>query len=104
MHCLPHVGLAASSKTLNVAGKQLNWHGLITGGVWCLPAIALLWWLGSGELVLKVLIACALTTWLVQRWFRQRLGGMTGDCLGACQQLNELAILLAAAVAVHQIV
>ena len=104
MHCLPHVGIAASSKTLNVAGKQLNWRGLVTGCIWCLPAIALLWWLGADELVLKVLIACTLTTWLVQRWFRQRLGGMTGDCLGACQQLNELAILLAAAVAVHQIV
>ena len=29
-------------------------------------------------------------------WFRRRLGGYTGDCLGATQQLGELAILLAA--------
>ena len=95
MHNLPHVGLAASSKTLHVAGKQLGWRGLITGAIWCLPLVALLWWLGSGWLILKIAIACTLTTWLLQRWLRKRLGGMTGDCLGACQQLNELAMLLA---------
>ena len=95
MHTLPHVGLAASSKTLHVAGKQLGWRGLITGAIWTLPMVALLWWLGSGWLILKIAIACTLTTWLLQRWLRKRLGGMTGDCLGACQQLNELAVLLA---------
>ena len=103
MHFLPHIGQAASSKTLDVAGKQMGWRGLMTGAIWCLPAIALLWWLGSGELVAKVIIACSLSTWLLLRWFRRRLGGMTGDCLGACQQVNELVILLAAAFAVHQI-
>ena len=97
MHTLPHVGLAASSKTLHVAGKQLGWRGLITGAIWCLPMVALLWWFGSGWLILKIAIACTVTTWLLQRWLRKRLGGMTGDCLGACQQLNELAMLLAVA-------
>lgn len=27
-------------------------------------------------------------------WFNKRIGGYTGDCLGAAQQLNELAFLL----------
>lgn len=98
MHNLAHVGLAASSKTLNVAGQQLGWRGLITGALWTLPIVALLWWFGSGWLLLKIAIACSVTTWLLQRWLRKRLGGMTGDCLGACQQLNELAVLLAIAV------
>ena len=97
MHNLAHVGLAASSKTLNVAGQQLGWRGLITGALWTLPIVALLWWFGSGWLILKIAIACTVTTWLLQRWLRKRLGGMTGDCLGACQQLNELAVLLAIA-------
>ncbi|PIG00562.1 adenosylcobinamide-GDP ribazoletransferase [Comamonas sp. 26] len=97
MHNLAHVGLAASSKTLNVAGQQLGWRGLITGALWTLPMVALLWWFGSGWLLLKIAIACSVTTWLLQRWLRKRLGGMTGDCLGACQQLNELAVLLAVA-------
>ena len=72
MHFLPHIGQAASSKTLDVAGKQMGWRGLMTGAIWCLPAIALLWWLGSGELVAKVIIACSLSTCLLLRWFRSR--------------------------------
>ena len=102
MHCLPHVGLAATSKTLHVAGKQLGWAGLLTGALWCLPALGLLWWLGTVTLVAQIALACTITTWLLLRWFRKRLGGMTGDCLGACQQFNELAILLTVAIASHR--
>lgn len=97
MHQLPHVGLVATSKTLHVAGKQLGWQGLLTAALWCLPCFGLLLWLGVYSFVLCLLASMLLTTWLLQRWFRQRLGGMTGDCLGACQQLNELAMLLASA-------
>ncbi|WP_370681054.1 adenosylcobinamide-GDP ribazoletransferase [Comamonas sp. GB3 AK4-5] len=103
MHNLPHVGLATSSKTLHVAGQQLGWNGLLTAALWCLPALALLAWLGSYTLVLALLAAMGITTWLLQRWFWRRLGGMTGDCLGACQQLNELALLLAAAIHLRQL-
>ncbi|TMN75761.1 adenosylcobinamide-GDP ribazoletransferase, partial [Pseudoalteromonas sp. S410] len=28
------------------------------------------------------------------KWFNAQLGGYTGDCLGAAQQLAELVILL----------
>jgi adenosylcobinamide-GDP ribazoletransferase len=103
MRNLPHVGLAASSKTLHVAGQQMGWPGLLTGALWCLPALALLTWLGTYTLVLGMVAAMAITTWLLLRWFRRRLGGMTGDCLGACQQLNELALLLAAAIHLRQL-
>lgn len=103
MRSLPHVGLAASSKTLHVAGQQMGWPGLLTGALWCLPALALLAWLGTYTLVLGMVAAMAITTWLLLRWFRHRLGGMTGDCLGACQQLNELALLLAAAIHLRQL-
>lgn len=34
--------------------------------------------------------------WVIARWFRARLGGYTGDTLGAVQQVTELAILLVA--------
>ncbi|MDR3003704.1 MAG: adenosylcobinamide-GDP ribazoletransferase [Acidovorax sp.] len=103
MRSLPHVGLAASSKTLHVAGQQMGWPGLLTGALWCLPALALLAWLGTYTLVLGMVAAMAITTWLLLRWFHHRLGGMTGDCLGACQQLNELALLLAAAIHLRQL-
>jgi adenosylcobinamide-GDP ribazoletransferase len=40
-------------------------------------------------------LACALVTWVCARWYRQRLGGYTGDTLGAAQQFSEVAALLA---------
>ncbi len=43
---------------------------------------------------LFVLILVALTTWLSGRYFVKRIGGYTGDCLGATQQLTELAAYL----------
>jgi adenosylcobinamide-GDP ribazoletransferase len=33
--------------------------------------------------------------WACGRWFRRRLGGVTGDTLGAAQQFSELAVILA---------
>jgi adenosylcobinamide-GDP ribazoletransferase len=103
MRGLPHVGLAATSKTLHIAGRQLDGKGLLVGAAWCLPALLLLGWLHNLFLLPGLLIAGATTTWLMQRWLRQRLGGMTGDCLGACQQLNELAMLLAAMAAMERL-
>ena len=40
-------------------------------------------------------VASVLTTGLCARWLRRRLGGFTGDTLGATQQIVELAGLLA---------
>ncbi|KGH14531.1 adenosylcobinamide-GDP ribazoletransferase [Comamonas thiooxydans] len=103
MRSLPHVGLAASSKTLHIAGRQLGWQGMLTGGLWCLPALGLLGWLGAWSFAPSLLAAMLVTTWLMKRWLRKRLGGMTGDCLGACQQLNELALLLASCIYLRQL-
>lgn len=44
--------------------------------------------------VAAALLAAALVTALAARYFRRRIGGMTGDCLGACNQMVELATYL----------
>jgi adenosylcobinamide-GDP ribazoletransferase len=36
----------------------------------------------------------ALSAWLAARYFKRRIGGYTGDCLGATQQTAELVFLL----------
>lgn len=41
-------------------------------------------------------VAALLTTAAAAAYVRQRIGGYTGDCLGAVQQLSELAFLLVA--------
>lgn len=40
--------------------------------------------------------AAAITALVAARYFQRRIGGYTGDCLGAVQQLTELVFLLAA--------
>jgi adenosylcobinamide-GDP ribazoletransferase len=40
------------------------------------------------------LAAALLMAWVMARWLRRRLGGYTGDTLGAAEQLAELAVLL----------
>ncbi len=40
------------------------------------------------------LVLVAVVTWLAARYFVKRIGGYTGDCLGATQQLTEIAFYL----------
>jgi adenosylcobinamide-GDP ribazoletransferase len=49
-----------------------------------LPPLAALWALG----------AAAIVTWLAARYFVRRIGGYTGDALGATQQASELAFYI----------
>ncbi|MCM2308482.1 MAG: adenosylcobinamide-GDP ribazoletransferase [Sulfuritalea sp.] len=44
--------------------------------------------------VLAALAAVVLSTLLAARYFLRRIGGYTGDCLGAAQQLGEVAFYL----------
>jgi len=45
--------------------------------------------------ILAAFVASALATWWLARKFARRIGGYTGDCLGAVQQLAEAVIYLA---------
>jgi len=68
-------------------------------------ALALGWTLVTGlallpllQLGAALLALAAIVLWM-RRWLKRRLGGYTGDNLGACQQLSELAVLLVLAAA-----
>lgn len=64
--------------------------------LWSLPAAGLLVVVG-GLNGAVALVAAALVALFMVRLLRRRLGGFTGDGLGATQQLGELAIYLALA-------
>ena len=55
-----------------------------------LPALLPLFFLPFWPVVFALLFAVGATYWLA-RMFEKRIGGYTGDCLGATQQLAELA-------------
>jgi adenosylcobinamide-GDP ribazoletransferase len=46
------------------------------------------------EILLLSLISLALISHISGRFFRKKLGGYTGDCLGAAQQVGEIGLLL----------
>jgi len=50
-------------------------------------------WLAPQALVLAVSAGVA-AAWFLARKFQRRIGGYTGDCLGAVQQFSEVAIYL----------
>ena len=109
---MPHVGDAAGSKSKPLA-DQISLPALLTGFIWCFMALALvscaqaatefivvdLTDVGLLQALLGAVLA-SLAAWaLMARWFWRRLGGFTGDCLGATQQVCELAFYLGLAVA-----
>lgn len=75
---------AAKAKPL---ATRLRWHELGIAAVCGLAPCLLL----PMHATLVALAATALVTALLARYFVRRIGGYTGDCLGATQQLAELA-------------
>lgn len=59
-----------------------------------LPPLVLLLWLELWPLI-AVLVAVFVTRQGMAIYLRRRIGGVTGDCLGATQQLAEVSIYLA---------
>jgi adenosylcobinamide-GDP ribazoletransferase len=74
-------------------GKKISRRGLAAATVWVLPFVGLAWWQPWWLLAAPVAFAVRL---LLARWFRTRLGGYTGDCLGAAQQVIETVTVLVA--------
>ena len=95
---LPHVALASQSKTRQMAGT-ISAMPLWPGALCCLPLLAF-YCLPNGTWLLALAgagsVACAVATACMGRWFKQRIGGFTGDCLGATQQVCELVFYLTA--------
>ncbi|MDI1236261.1 MAG: adenosylcobinamide-GDP ribazoletransferase [Polaromonas sp.] len=90
---LPHVGDAAGSKSKPLA-DQITLTSLGVAFVWAFLALAL----ASYALpAMSLIVACSFSViallWM-GRLFSRRLQGFTGDCLGATQQVCEIAFYL----------
>lgn len=86
---MPYVSDSDTSKSKPLANKQssLEVAILLFTGV----LVALL--LGVTQAVIIVLVL-ALFRFGFKRWLTKRIGGFTGDCLGAAQQISELLVYL----------
>lgn len=104
---LPHVGDVAGSKSKPLA-DQISVLALCAGLLWCGLALALVVLVqvdtayiaihvtdeGLLQALFNALLASGLAWAVMARWFWRRLGGFTGDCLGATQQVCEVAFYL----------
>jgi adenosylcobinamide-GDP ribazoletransferase len=87
MVTLPYVrGESAKAKPMatTLGGGRLVF-ALATGGVSLFLLPLRMWWA-----VLVVAVARGALAW----WFQRRIGGYTGDCLGAAQQVCEVLVYL----------
>ena len=88
-----HVGDDHGSKSKPLA-EQIDGAALAVAGLWVLAALGLLFWVGLGREAVVGLLFAALACGWMWRLFRRRLQGFTGDCLGATQQVCEVAFYL----------
>ena len=100
---LPYAGDPAHAKAKPLA-QQVSVGSWAVACAWPLALIAVFaaarhgsdsFALPSPQAWAAALVAAAVTGLACARWFRRRLGGVTGDTLGASQQLSELAVYLA---------
>ncbi len=100
IRAMRHVGDDARSRSKPLA-DQISGASLLAASLWVLAALLLVAWQMPSLPLVAPLLASASVTMLLWRWYAVRLGGFTGDCLGATQQLCEVAIYLGLALALN---
>lgn len=79
----------AGGKSKPLATQKPGWTGILPGLVTILIPV---YWMDA--CILLALIPMVIATWLMTRYFQKWIGGYTGDCLGAVQQVTELIAYL----------
>jgi adenosylcobinamide-GDP ribazoletransferase len=89
--CLPYARAEGQGK---LVAKQVGILEIITGTFTLLLVLILLPW----KAALAALLVTTVVTLLSGLYFRARLQGITGDCLGAANQLTEVGLYLTAVI------
>jgi adenosylcobinamide-GDP ribazoletransferase len=88
IYFLSYVQISNEAKAKPVV-QEVMLTNLFFAGVWALIPFIFL-----DKKTIFFLLPLFVTTVLAGRYFKERIGGYTGDCLGASQQSNELFIYL----------
>ncbi len=87
-----YVRIDESSRAKPVT-QSLSTGGFVAASAWVIPPLAACAVASLPGVIAGLALAILVRTWLL-RWFERRLGGYTGDALGATQQFTELAFYL----------
>lgn len=82
-------GAVDPGKSGAIAGQRMSAGGLIAAVIFALAPFALLPWH-----YLLVIAPALYATFELNRYFKRWIGGYTGDCLGAIEQVSEILIYL----------
>ncbi len=77
------------SKVKPVAKRMSAGHLIFAGFFGLLPILLL-----GNEIYLVIVLPVFLMKWYLGKYFNKWIGGYTGDCLGAAQQITEVTIYL----------
>jgi len=91
---LPYARDETDAKAKPIAGRVSAGDTVCAVLFAVVPSLALAAWTGDATPVLMAVSFALAAAALMRRMIRRRLGGYTGDCLGAVQQVAELAFLL----------
>jgi adenosylcobinamide-GDP ribazoletransferase len=89
MQVAGYAGDPGTSKSAAMTGKRLSFTGLSLAVLFALAPFVFLPWR-----YLLAILPALYVTYALQRYFNRRIGGYTGDCLGAIQQVTEITIYL----------
>ena len=92
---LPYAGDVEHAKAKPMA-QRVDRVGVVVAWAWVVVVGAAIVWHRPAQLAalsIALVLLIAGTLWCA-RWLRRRLGGYTGDALGATQQITELLALL----------
>ncbi len=93
IRAMPHVGDDGNTKSKPLA-DQISWGSLLVAFVWSIGAVVPVYWsFPAIHLIVPLFLAGLALLWM-GRLFWRRLQGFTGDCLGATQQVCEVAFYL----------
>lgn len=87
--CLPYARAEGQGK---LVAKKISGADIIIGSMTFFICVLLLSW----QAALAALLVTGLAAFLSGLYFRARLSGITGDCLGATNQLTEVSLYLTA--------
>jgi adenosylcobinamide-GDP ribazoletransferase len=98
IRAMPHVGDLGTTKSKPLA-DQISGASLVVAFLWSFGAVAAVYWaFPAMHLIVPVVFSLVAGLWM-GRLFWRRLQGFTGDCLGATQQVCEVAFYLGLALA-----
>ena len=86
---LPYARVEGQGK---LVARQITFPALLTGSATFLLLLLLLPWRAAG----MTLAVATFVVFLSGLYFKRRLGGITGDCLGAVNQITEVVLYLSA--------